>query len=163
MRLAPLAFLVAFLALAPSLASARPWRGVTPGQTTQSEVIERFGDPTKRTKVASRLVLAYYGEQALEGTKQAQFHVDASGVVVEVTVFVTEPLDADSVEGTYGKPPQKTFVEDTFQKAWVYPQQGVTVYFSKENQVVAISYTAGKPAPARSGDAADRPAPGAGR
>lgn len=145
--------LTILLALAPVHALARPWRGVAPGQTTQSEVVERFGEPSKRTKVQARLVLAYFGEQALEGTKQAQFHVDAAGFVQEITVFVTEPLDADSVEGTYGKPPLKTFVEDTFQKAWVYPQQGVTVYFAKDGNVAAFSYAAGKAPAARAADA----------
>ena len=46
-------------------------------------------------------------------------------------------------EGTYGKPPQRTFVEDTFQKVWVYPQQGVTVYFGKDGFVEALTFGPG--------------------
>ncbi len=114
-----------------------------PGATTQAEVTEKFGEPTTKTKRTGRTVLAYYGEQALDGTRQAQFHVDAQGVVVEITIFLTAQLDAESIEGTYGKPPQRTFVEDTFQKVWVYPASGVTVYFNKDGNVEALTFGPG--------------------
>src|SRR6266511_806983 len=119
MRSIRLALLVA-VALVPALATARAWKGINPGATTQAEVVEKFGEPTTKTKRTGRTVLAYYGEQALEGTRQAQFHVDAQGVIVEITIFLTAQLDPESIEGTYGKPPQRTFVEDTFQKVWLY-------------------------------------------
>lgn len=138
--------LVLALAL-PSLARARAWKGVNPGVSTQAEVVEKFGEPTNRTRRGTRTVLAYYGEQALEGTKQAQFHLDAKGVVLEITVFLTAQLDADTIEGTYGKPPQRSFVEDTFQKVWLYPQQGVTVYFAKDGNVEALTFSVGKGVP----------------
>ncbi len=141
MRLVRLASLL--LALAPGLASARAWKGINPGTSTQQEVVDRFGEPTTKTKRAGRTVLAYYGEQALEGTRQAQFHVDDRGAVVEITIFLTAQLDQESIEGTYGKPPQRTFVEDTFQKVWVYPQSGVTVYFGKEGFVEALTFGPG--------------------
>src|SRR5512138_1873908 len=165
MRLVRLASLL--LALAPALASARAWKGVNPGTSTQQEVADRFGEPTTRTKRAGRTVLAYYGEQALEGTRQAQFHVDDKGVVSEITIFLTAQLDQDSIEGTYGKPPQRTFVEDTFQKVWVYPQQGVTVYFGKDGNVEALTFGPGAKAAPRAADAqatqeaAQQPAEGA--
>ncbi len=132
---------------------------MNPGTTTQHEVVEKFGEPTTKTKRPGRTVLAYYGEQALEGTRQAQFHVDGQGVIVEITIFLTAQLDADSIEGTYGKPPQRTFVEDTFQKVWVYPQAGVTVYFGKDGNVEALSFGPGakaqqKASPAQEGTAA---------
>jgi len=141
MRLAPLALLL--LALVPGQASARAWKGINPGTTTQQEVVERFGEPTTKTKRPGRVVLAYYGEQALEGTRQAQFHVDEKGLVVEITIFLTAHLDQESIEGTYGKPPQRTFVEDTFQKVWIYPQAGVTVYFGKDGNVEALTFGPG--------------------
>ncbi len=154
MRSIRLALLLAVaLALAPALASARAWKGITPGATGQAEVTEKFGEPTTKTKRTGRTVLAYYGEQALDGTRQAQFHVDAQGVVVEITIFLTAQLDAESIEGTYGKPPQRTFVEDTFQKVWVYPAAGVTVYFNKEGTVEALSFGPGTKAQAKSSSA----------
>jgi hypothetical protein len=146
MRLALLAFLAA--ALVPADASARAWKGVNPGTSTQQEVVDRFGEPTTRTRRPGRTVLAYYGDQALEGTRQAQFHLDDKGNVVEITIFLTAQLDQETIEGTYGKPPQRTFVEDTFQKVWIYPQAGVTVYFGKDGNVEALTFGPGaKPAP----------------
>ncbi len=161
MRFAQVGLLL--LALAPVLAGAKPWKGVNPGTSTLQEVVERFGEPTTRTKRTGRTVLAYYGEQALEGTRQAQFHVDAQGVVLEITIFLTAQLDQDSIEGTYGKPPQRTFVEDTFQKVWVYPQSGVTVYFGKDGNVEALTFGPGaKAAPKATPAAAADTAPQAG-
>jgi hypothetical protein len=133
----------------PALGHARAWKGITPGVTPQGDVVERFGEPTQRTKRTGRTVLAYHGEQAPEGTRQAQFHVDPQGVVVEITIFLTAPLDAESIEGTYGKPPKRTFVEETFQKVWLYPQQGVTVYFSREGNVEALTFAPGTKAQAK--------------
>ena len=143
-----LVLLVALLAGAPRPAAARPWQGVQPGVTPLGDVVQKFGEPTTRTKRGARTVLAYFGDQALSGTKQAQFHADGSGVVQEITIFLTAELDADSIEGTYGKAPQKTFVEDTFQKVWIYPQAGVTVYFAKDGPVEALTFTPGKAAKA---------------
>lgn len=145
MRLLPLPLLV-FLALGPAVASARAWRGVDPGVTAQADVVARFGEPTTRAKRGGRTVLAYHGDEAPEGTRQAQFHLDAGGTVQEITVFLAAPLDAETIQGTYGKPPHRTFVEDTFQKVWVYPGQGVTVYFGKEGDVEALSFVPAKPA-----------------
>jgi hypothetical protein len=142
MRSIRLALLLS-IALAPALASARAWKGINPGTSTQAEVTEKFGEPTTKTRRAGRTVLAYYGDQALEGTRQTQFHVDAQGTVGEITVFLTARLEAESIEGTYGKPPQRTFVEDTFQKVWVYPATGVTVYFDKEGNVEALTFGPG--------------------
>ncbi len=129
--------------LLPGHAAGRAWKGINPGTSTLQEVVSRFGEPTTKTKRGGRTVLAYYGEQALDGTRQAQFHVEASGVVGEITIFLTAQLDQDSIEGTYGKPPQRTFVEDTFQKVWVYPNAGVTVYFGKDGNVEALTFGPG--------------------
>jgi hypothetical protein len=149
--------LVLAVALAPAVASARAWKGVNPGTTTQAEVVEKFGEPTTKTKRSGRTVLAYYGEQALDGTRQAQFHVDAQGLVAEITIFLTAQLDAESIEGTYGKPPQRTFVEDTFQKVWVYPAAGVTVYFGKEGNVEALTFGPGTKAAQAKPAAGEKP------
>ncbi len=159
MRFPHVGLLLLLLALAPGLAAARPWKGVNPGATAQAEILERFGEPTTRTKRPGRTVLAYYGDQALDGTRQAQFHVDAQGIVVEITIFLTAQLDQESIEGTYGKPPQRTFVEDTFQKVWVYPQAGVTVYFGKDGFVEAFTFGAGAKAKPRAASAAGEGAP----
>jgi hypothetical protein len=152
--------LLIFLLAAPALVAARAWQGITPGASTQHEVVEKFGEPTTRTKRSERTILAYHGEEAPAGTRQAQFHLDAAGLVQEITIFLTAQLDPESVEGTYGKPPQRTFVEDTFQKVWLYPAAGVTVYFAKDGNVEALTFSAAKAA--RGPAAAAAPAGAAG-
>ncbi len=146
---------VLFALLLPVAAQAKAWQGVEPGKSTIDEVGTRFGEPTSRVKRGGRTVLAYKGDQALPGTKEAQFHCRADGVVEEITVFLAVPLDADSIEGTYGKPTTKTFT-DTFQKVWQYPQKGVTVFFDREGTVQAISFG---PGVVKGGKAAEKPAP----
>lgn len=159
--------MIAAVILGPSLAEGRAWKGINPGASQQGDVVQRFGEPTSRTKRGPRTVLAYFGDQALEGTKQAQFHVDAAGTVQEITIFLVTPLDPETIEGTYGRPTQKTFVEDTFQKVWVYAGQGVTVYWAKDGGgAEALSFgpakAGAKPGPeARPADA--KPAPEGGK
>ncbi len=148
--LAPL--LLALLLPAPALAKA--WQGIEPGKSTGDEVVSRFGEPTTRKQRGARSVVAYKGDQALQGTKEVQFHCRADGVVEEITVFLAATLDAESVEGTFGKPQSKTFVEATFQKVWLYPGKGVTVYFDKESNVDVISYAAPAAPKAAAGPAA---------
>ena len=64
-------------------------------------------------------------------------------------------------EGTFGKPQSKTFVEATFQKVWLYPSKGVTVYFDKESNVDVIAYSA-PAAPKAAATAAPAAAPSSG-
>ncbi|HET9553128.1 MAG TPA: hypothetical protein VFP50_09190 [Anaeromyxobacteraceae bacterium] len=143
----PALLVAALLAALPAAARAKAWQGVDPGRSTGEQVTAKFGEPTSKVKRGPRTVLAYKGDQALSGTREAQFHLRADGVVEEVTVFLATKLDADSIEGTYGKPPVKTFT-DSFQKVWQYPQKGVTVYFDKEGNVEAIAFSAGSAAKA---------------
>jgi hypothetical protein len=145
MRLASAALLLALLLPAP--ARARPWQGIEPGKSTAEDVLNKFGEPTTRKQRGPKSVIAYKGEHALPGTKEAQFACRADGVVEEITVFLSVSLDMETVEGTFGKPQTKTFVEATFQKVWLYPQKGVTVFFDKASNAEVISY--GIPAPGR--------------
>lgn len=131
------------LALLPLSASAKAWQGISPGSSTMDEVVNKFGEPTTRSKRATRTVLAYLGEQALPGTKQAQFHAREDGVILEITVFLATQLEKESIEGTYGRSPRKTFTDD-FLPVWLYEADGVTVYFTKDGYVNAISFSAGR-------------------
>jgi hypothetical protein len=155
-----LAFLVIAGAALPAAAAAKPWQGVTPGQTTRADVVSRFGEPSTQGKLGDRTALVYKGEQALTGTRQAQFFVREDGVVAEITVFPAAALDKESVEGTYGKGALKTFTDD-FRPVWLYKAQGITVFFGKEGSVDAISFKPGEaaapaPAPTRAAPAAGK-------
>jgi hypothetical protein len=156
MRFFRLASLV-LLATIPLAAPAKPWQGINPGVSTQAEVVEKFGEPTTRTKRGARIVLAYLGEQALPGTKQAQFYTTEDGTVVEITVFIATQLEREAIEGTYGRNPEKTFT-DAFLPVWIYRSAGVTVYFGKEGYVEAITFGPGTKAAPRPAAAEARPA-----
>jgi hypothetical protein len=169
MRPARLALLAA-LAIAPALAHARAWQGIVPGTSTHTDVTNRFGEPSTQGRLSGRLALVYREDRAPEGTRQAQFLLRDDAVVAEVNVFPAAKLDPEAVEGTYGKPAQKTFT-DEFRAVWVF-RDGVTVFFGKDGAVEAIRFAvpqapargAGSPAaraPSAEGPAA--PAAGAAR
>jgi hypothetical protein len=144
-----LAAAVACAVAAPRPARARAWQGIVPGTSTQADVVARFGEPSTKGKLEGRTALVYKGDQAIAGTRQAQFLVAEDGTVAEVNVFPAAQLDKDSVEGTYGKGPQKTFTDD-FRQVWIYRQVGIMVFFGKDGTVEAIRFKApdGAPAPA---------------
>src|SRR5512136_887588 len=125
----------------PSAASARSWQGITPGTSTQADVVTRFGEPSTRGRLEGRTALVYKAEQAIGGTRQAQFLVSDAGLVTEVNVFPASPIEKDAVLGTFGKDPQKTFTDD-FRSVWIYRSIGVMVFFGKDGLVEAIRYTA---------------------
>jgi hypothetical protein len=145
-----LASLLLLLAL-PGTAVARSWQGITPGQSTQADVVARFGEPSTRGKLEGRTALVYKGDQAIVGTRQAQFLVADDGRVAEVNVFPASQLDREAVLGTFGKDPQKTFTDD-FRNVWLYRAIGVLVFFGKDGSVEAIRFQAAdksaRPAPA---------------
>jgi len=138
----PASFAIVALAalLLPAPARARPWQGIEPGKSTSEEVLAKFGEATARKQRGPKSVVVYKGEHALAGTREAQFACRADGVVEEITVFLANALDVETVEGTFGKPQSKTFVEATFQKVWLYPQKGVTVFFDKDGNAEVIAY-----------------------
>jgi len=151
---AALALALAAALAFPAPAQAKGWQGVEPGKTTSDEVVAKLGEPTSRVKRGARTVVAYKADQALPGTREAQFHCRPDGVVEEITVFLSSPLDAESIEGTYGKPQTKTFT-DAFLKVWLYPHKGVTVFFDKEGVVEAIAFsTPAAPVAPKAGPAA---------
>jgi hypothetical protein len=147
----------------PAAVHAKPWQGIIPGQTPRTEVVARFGEPSTQGKLGDRTALVYKGDQAVAGTRQAQFFTRDDGVVLEITVFPSAQLDRESVEGTYGRGAQKTFTDD-FRPVWLYKALGVTVFFGKEGAVDAISFKAPDgaapppPRPAPKAEAAAKPA-----
>jgi hypothetical protein len=143
--------------LGPGIARARAWQGIEPGRTSLEAVVAKFGEPTTRKSRGQKSVAAYKGEQAMPGTREVQFACRADGVVEEIVVFLAAPLDAETVEGTFGKPQSRTFVEATFQRVWLWPQKGVTVFLDKDGAAEVISYTA--PAAPKAAAAAAEKAP----
>jgi hypothetical protein len=132
---------ISMLLLLPGAALARSWQGITPGQSTQADVVSRFGEPSTRGKHEGRTALVYRTDQAIPGTRQAQFLVGDDGKVAEINVFPGAPLEKEAVLGTFGKDPQKTFTDD-FRTVWLYRSIGVVVFFGKDGAVEAIRFQA---------------------
>jgi hypothetical protein len=148
---------------APPSHGARGWQGIEPGRSHTVDVTARFGVPTTQGKIGGRTAIVYRGDQAIGGTRQAQFFAADDGVVSEVVVFPASQLDRETVEGTYGHPARKTFTRDDFRPVWMYDAAGVTVFFTREGMVDAISFKAPPPRelprPVASDGAAPPPAP----
>jgi hypothetical protein len=143
MRSSHLLFLSAMVLL-PDIALAKAWQGVSPGVSTQTDVVNRFGAPSTRGRLEGRNAIVYKGDQAIPGTKQAQFIAADNGLITEINVFPASQLDRETVEGTYGKSAQKTFTED-FRSVWIYRSLGVMVFFGKDGFVEAIRFKAAEP------------------
>src|SRR4051794_1033136 len=103
MRFAHIAIALSILAL-PQAVQARGWKSLTPGQSKQSDVLQKFGEPTSQGKVGAKNAIVYKGEQAIEGTRAVQIYLRGDGIVDEITVFPASEVDKDAMEGTYGKP-----------------------------------------------------------
>ncbi len=149
-------------ACVPAPALAKAWQGVSPGVSTQTDVVNRFGEPSTRGKLEGRSAIVYKGDQAIAGTKQAQFLASDNGTITEINVFPSTQLDREAVEGTYGKSAQKTFTDD-FRPVWIYRSLGVMVFFGKDGFVEAIRFKATEGAPGSQQPAAaasKEPAPG---
>jgi len=143
LQFACLFFIGCWLSSIPSW--AKDWKGVVPGTTKKSEVLEKFGPPTReltRSGEFSKGVL-YQGAQHLEGTKQVQFLFDAQEVIQVIYVFPALDLKRDQIIATYGKGFEEK-LNDSFKTYLYFKKDGIVVYFKEGNQVVS-SITFQKP------------------
>ena len=139
-------FLFLSLLLA-SAAFAKPWQGIEPGTSKKAEVLDKFGPPSKTLKSEGAEVLAYFGEQAIKGAKQAHFRISAAtGLVERIDVFPGPVIDKDAVEATYGpmcasekKGGSGCYVKkltDDFRTYFQYLSMGLTVFFKEDGKTV---------------------------
>jgi len=139
--------LLALLAvtLLPALAQARTWNGVTPMETKRADLITKFGEPSKAIKQGEKEVVAYIGPKAIKGTTQAQFTVNAAGVVESIVVFPATKLEVGEIEEMYGKScekggePQSCYVRqlaDDFKVFFWFKRMGLIVFFAEDKKTV---------------------------
>src|SRR6185312_16983830 len=137
--------IVLALLLAPLAAQARSWRNVTPGQTPAAEVTKRFGEPTKRLRQGAKHILAYEGDETIDGTTQAQFTIAEDGKVEQIAIFPATVIDRAALADTYGpnckeKQVPNCFVEkvsdDDFKTYFWYPKLGLVVFLSNDGKTV---------------------------
>ncbi|HEX4620681.1 MAG TPA: hypothetical protein VH208_03860 [Myxococcaceae bacterium] len=134
-------------ALLPTLAGAKSWNGIEPGVSKLDDVVQKFGEPSKRVRSEGVEILAYLGDKAIRGTQQSQFKVNpASQVVERIDVFPGPVIDKDAVENTYGRscppgPPPGAGcyvkkVTDDFRTYFQYAKLGLAVFFSDDGKTV---------------------------
>ena len=141
--------LVLLLASVPAL--AKPWQGIEPGVSRRDEVLKRFGPPSRTVKPEADKpgpeVLAYLSKQAIRGTTQVQFKLDAaSGVVQRIDVFPAPIIDRETIENTYGAacpagplPDAPCFLKkitDDFRSYYFYPRLGLAIFFNEDGKTV---------------------------
>jgi len=150
--------LAALVALGPAV-QAKPWNGIEPGTSRRDEVVKKFGEPSKVVKNDARETLAYLGSKAIKGTTQAQFKLDANGVVERIDVFPGPVIDRDMVESNYGRacptsgpaPKDSCYVKkmtgDNFKMYFVYVKLGLAVFFKEDGKTVSsLVFTSMAPA-----------------
>jgi hypothetical protein len=130
------------------LTLAKTWNGITPGESTRDDVIEKFGEPSKTVKASGRELLAYQKGNLIKGTTQTQFKVDPKTEVVErIDVFPEPKLKLADVAKAYGPLCTKEAPEsedhncylkrDEDKKLYiVYVRLGVAVFFDSESGFV---------------------------
>ncbi|HVO30866.1 MAG TPA: hypothetical protein VMV18_09020 [bacterium] len=138
------AFVFLAAAFAPSVALARPWHGATPGVTTKSEVVKKFGSPSRELPMSPRYAsgMVYQAKEANEfGAEEAQFFFDAQGKLTEIFVFPQVSLKRDDVIKAYGTNYDERRTDD-FRLYFQFKADGFVVFFDKDNDTVfQLQYT----------------------
>ena len=133
------------LLLLPAAAQARSWRNVTPGTTPAADVTKRFGEPTKRLKQGAKKILAYEGDETIDGTKQAQFTIAEDGKVETIAIFPATVIERTALADTYGPECKEKQVpncyvqkvsDDDFKTYFWYAKLGLVVFLSNDGKTV---------------------------
>ena len=134
------AFLVPALAVAllPALAQAKSWHGLNPGTSSKTEVIKKFGSPTRELTLTPRYDsgLVFQGKAAQEhGAEEAQFFFDGQGKLTEIFVFPAVALRRDDIIKAYGTAYEERRTDD-FRLYFMYRAEGFVVFYDKDNESV---------------------------
>jgi hypothetical protein len=135
--------------LVPAAALAKPWHSLTPGTTQKSEVLKKFGTPTRElpTTVTYDSGFIYQSKAAqAHGAEEAQFFFDAQGKLTSIFVFPAVALRRDDVIKAYGTAYEERRTDD-FRLYFQYRADGFIVFFDKDNEsVYQLQFTAALPA-----------------
>lgn len=136
--------IVGVASLLAASAWARPWKGLTPGQSTLSDVQKAFGQAHQELKNRGKCALLYnyQAARAVAGAKQTNVCFDAKNVVIEIAVFPDRALTKDLVDEAYGNVYQKKLTDD-FREYHVYKNEGLAIFFEKDGvNVQSLLFTA---------------------
>lgn len=150
------------LSLLPLDAFAKAWHGLTPGMTSKTEVLKKFGSPTREltTTVTYDSGLVYQGKGAQGyGAEEAQFFFDAAGKLTSIFVFPAVALRRDDVIKAYGTAYEERRTDD-FRLYFQYRADGFIVFFDKDNEsVYQLQFTPATVAPPPVKTATNNPPP----
>jgi hypothetical protein len=138
------AFLLVFV---PLLGFAKPWQGITPGGgMSEVDVVEKFGEPSRKLSARGQVVLVFSGLQAIKGTVQAQFKCDPTTKEVQrIDVYPQPVIDVAAIEKSYGQSCEATagaepcyWRKQTAQKHpyFLYPRLGLAIFFRDDDKTV---------------------------
>jgi hypothetical protein len=140
-------FAVLAVLVAAVPAAAKPWQGIEPGVSKKDEVTQKFGEPSRLVNQADKEVIAYFGKEAIKGTTQAQFKVDAATKIVErIDVFPGPVIDKETIENSYGTacpsgppPANPCYIKkmtEEFRTYFLYPKLGLAIFFNEDGKTV---------------------------
>lgn len=124
--------------LLPLSASAKSWHALSPGTSPKSDVLRKFGPPTREltTTVGYDSGLVYQGKAAqAHGAEEAQFFFDEQGRLTSIFVFPAVALRRDDVVKAYGTAYEERRTDD-FRLYFQYRADGFIVFFEKDNESV---------------------------
>jgi len=139
------ALVAVLVAAMPAL--AKPWQGIEPGVSKRADVLKKFGEPSRTVTADDKEIIAYFENEAIKGTSQAQFKVDTKTQVVErIDVFPGPVIDKGTIEDTYGPscpggkaPATPCFLKkltDDFRTYYLYPKLGLAIFFNEDGKTV---------------------------
>ncbi|MBN2493879.1 MAG: hypothetical protein JXR96_04740 [Deltaproteobacteria bacterium] len=129
---------VALLAcLWPAELAAKSWKGLTPGVTTRTQVINKYGEPSKSFSKGGKLSdgLNYQGEEAIEGALETNFYFDKHEVLFRIDIFPAREINAKDVERIFGA----DYTKKQTKRGHIffhYAKDGMIVFFSKDSDKV---------------------------
>jgi len=124
--------------LLPVVARAKAWHALTPAVTSKSDVMKKFGAPTRELTATNTYDsgLVYQGKTAQgHGAEEAQFFFDAAGKLTSIFVFPAVALRRDDVIKAYGTAYEERRTDD-FRLYFQYRADGFIVFFDKDNESV---------------------------
>ena len=126
---------------------ARDWKGLTPGASNRTEVIEKLGQPTKEINRGGSLSrgVVYQGQQKVEGTRQVQIFFNEEGIIDAMNVWPQSQITKEQIIKTYGQDFEEKLT-DAFKPYLNYKEQGLVVFLQEGGKMVS-SITYQRPVP----------------
>jgi hypothetical protein len=114
---------------APSTAAyGEAFEDIVPGETKLTEVVSRFGPPSRSKKLGNRQHVYYEASQPIGSNKVVHLEVGNDGVVKEIWVLPARPWAAKVLARTFGGPceadPEKSDVQRSSEVRACYVKSG---------------------------------------